>query len=64
MRSVGAQTRLITNRSFPSTSRKIAGSIPDDVIGFFLIYLILPCTVALELTQPLTEVSTSNLLKA
>jgi hypothetical protein len=38
-----------------------AGSIPDEVIGFFSIYLILPAvTMAPDFTQPLTEISTRN----
>jgi hypothetical protein len=41
-----------------TTSRKVAGSIPDDVIGIFLFS---GCTIALGLTQPLTEMSTRNI---
>jgi hypothetical protein len=42
-----------------AASRKVAGSIPDEVIGFFN----WPSshTMALGLTQPLTEMSTRNL---
>jgi hypothetical protein len=42
-----------------ATSRKVAGSIPDEVIGFFN----WPSrrTTALGSTQPLTEMSTRNL---
>jgi hypothetical protein len=42
-----------------ATSRKVAGSIPDEVINWSN-----PSsrTVALESTQPLTEISTRNLL--
>jgi hypothetical protein len=44
-----------------ATSRKVAGSSPDEV-DFFLIYLILPNrTMTLGSTQPLTEMSTTNL---
>jgi hypothetical protein len=44
-----------------ATSRKFAGSIPDEVIGI-LIDLILPAALrSWGSTQPLTEMSTSNL---
>jgi len=45
-----------------ATSRKVAVSIPDCVIGFF-IDIILPSgrPMALESTQPLTEMSTRNI---
>jgi hypothetical protein len=48
-----------------ATSRKVAGSIPDEVIGFFFFFdLPNPSsrTMALGSTQPLTEMSTKNLL--
>jgi hypothetical protein len=45
-----------------AASRKVAGSIPDEVIGFFNLPNPSSHTVVLELTQPLTEVSTRNLL--
>ena len=41
-----------------STSRKVAGSIPDDVISIFHLHKPSGRTMALELTQPLTEMST------
>jgi hypothetical protein len=46
-----------------ATSRKVAGSIPDDVIGFFS-NLPNPSSriVVLRSTQPLIEMSTRNLL--
>jgi hypothetical protein len=37
--------------------RKVAGSIPDEVTGFFN----LPNPSSLTMTQPLTEMGTSNL---
>jgi hypothetical protein len=37
------------------------GKIPDEVIGFFNLSNSSSRTVALELTQALTEMSTSNL---
>jgi hypothetical protein len=50
--------------SVPSvTSRKVAGSIPDEAIGFFFFNLPRPSSriMALGSTQPLTEMSTRNL---
>jgi hypothetical protein len=43
-------------------SWKIAGSIPDKVIGFFNGPTPSSRTMALGSTQPLTEMSTRNLL--
>jgi hypothetical protein len=37
------------------------GSIPNEVVGFFNLPNPSSCTMALELTQPLTEMSTGNL---
>jgi hypothetical protein len=42
------------------TSRKVAGSIPNRVIGFFHWHNPSGRTMALGLTQPLTEMSTRN----
>jgi hypothetical protein len=42
------------------TSRKVAGSIPDDVTGIFHWHNPSGCTMALGSTQPLTEMSTMN----
>jgi hypothetical protein len=44
-----------------ATSRKVAGSIPDGVIGFFHWPNPSGHTVALGLTQPLTEMSTRDI---
>jgi hypothetical protein len=44
-----------------ATSRKVAGSIPDEVIGFFNWPNPSSCTMSLGSTQPLTEMSTRNL---
>jgi hypothetical protein len=41
-------------------SRKVAGSIPDSVIGIFHWHNPSDCTMALESTQPLTEMSIRN----
>ena len=43
------------------TSRKVAGSIPDGVIGVFHLHNPSGRTMALGLTQPLTEMSTRNI---
>jgi hypothetical protein len=40
-----------------ATSQKVAGSIPDEIIGFYN----LPNPLALGSTHPLTEMSTRNL---
>jgi hypothetical protein len=42
-------------------SRKVAGSIPDGVIGIIHWHNPSGCTVALESTQPLTEMSTRDI---
>ena len=44
-----------------ATSQKVAGSIPDGVIGIFRWHNPSGCTVALGSTQPLTEMSTGNI---
>jgi hypothetical protein len=44
-----------------ATSRKVAVSIPDGVIGIFLWHNPSGRTMALGLTQPLTEMSTRNI---
>jgi hypothetical protein len=44
-----------------ATSRKVAGSIPDEVIGFLNWPNSSSRTMALGWTQPLTEISTRNL---
>jgi hypothetical protein len=54
-------TRWRTWLSHCATSWRVAGSIPDGVIGIFHWYNPLGCTTALELTQPLTEMSTRNI---
>jgi hypothetical protein len=43
-----------------STSRYVAGSIPDEVTGFFNWPNPSSRTMALGLTQPLTETATGN----
>jgi hypothetical protein len=42
------------------TSRKVACSIPDGVTGIFHLYNPSSLTMALGLTQPLTEMSTNT----
>jgi hypothetical protein len=44
-----------------TTSRKVAGSIPDEVIGFFNLPNSSSQTMALGSNQPLEELSTRNL---
>jgi len=44
-----------------ATSRKVAGSIPDGVIGIFHLRNPSSRTMALWLTQPLTEMSMRNI---
>jgi hypothetical protein len=44
-----------------ATSRKVADSIPDKVIGFFNLLNPANRTMTLGSTQPLTEISTRNL---
>jgi hypothetical protein len=44
-----------------ATSRRVAGSIPDEVIGFFNIPNLSSRTMALESTQILSEMSFRNL---
>ena len=43
------------------TSQKVAGSIPDVVIGVFHWHYPSSCAMALGLTQPLTEMSNRNI---
>jgi hypothetical protein len=42
-------------------TRKVAGSIPDGIIGIFHRYNPFGRTMALGSTQPLTEISTTNI---
>ena len=44
-----------------ATSRKVAGSIPDDIIGIFHWYNPSGRTTSMSSTQPLTEMSTGNI---
>jgi len=44
-----------------ATNQKVAGSIPDGVIGIFHCHNPSNCTVALRSTQPLTEMSTRSI---
>jgi len=44
-----------------TTSRKVAGSIPDGVMGIFHLHNPSGRTVALGLNEPLTEMSTRNI---
>jgi hypothetical protein len=42
-------------------NRKVAGAIPDGVIGLFHFHNPFGCTMALGSTQPLTGMSTRNI---
>jgi hypothetical protein len=44
-----------------ATNRKVAGSTPDGVIEIFHRHNPSGCTLALGLTQPLTEMNTRNI---
>ena len=44
-----------------ATSRKVAGSIPDGVIGIFRWRIPFGCRMVLGLTQPLTELSSRDI---
>jgi len=44
-----------------ATKRKVAGSIPDGFVVFFIDIILPSRTVALGSTQPLTEMSTGNI---
>jgi hypothetical protein len=44
-----------------TTSQKVTGLIPNDIIGFFNLPNLSSGTTALELTQHLTEITTRNL---
>jgi hypothetical protein len=44
-----------------ATSWNVVGSIPHEVIGFFNLSNPSSCTVAMESTQPLIEMTTRNL---
>ena len=54
-------TRWCSRSRHCATSRKVAGSIPDGVIGIFPSHNPSGRTVALGSTQPLTEMSTRNI---
>jgi hypothetical protein len=43
-----------------ATNRKVAGSIPGGVMEFFIVIKTPDRTMALGLTQPLTEMSTGS----
>jgi hypothetical protein len=60
-RVIDGSQNLSGRKGYYATSRKVAGSIPDEVIGFFSWPDLSSCTVALGTTQPLTEMSTGNL---
>jgi hypothetical protein len=57
---VGKRLRSVLKQY--ATSRKVAGTIPDDVTGFLNWPNLFSRIVALRSTQPLAEMSTRNLL--
>jgi len=59
--SLGWGTRWCSWLRHCATSRKVAGSIPDGVIGIFHWHNPSGRTMALGSTQPLTEMSTRNI---
>jgi hypothetical protein len=54
-------TRFFTGDFVSRTVRKVAGSIPDGVIGIFHWHNPSGLTMALGLTQPLTKMSTRDI---
>ena len=58
---IGGGTRWCSQLRYFATSRMVAGSIPDDVIGIFHWHNPSGRTMAVGLTQPLTEMSTRNI---
>jgi len=57
----GAGTAIAQWLRCCATKRKVAGSIPDGVIGIFHRHNPSDCTMALGSTQPLTEMSTRSI---
>jgi hypothetical protein len=57
---MGSFRVLFMSNSY-ATSRKVAGSIPEEIIGFFHSPNFSSHTTTLGLTQSLTEMSTMNL---
>jgi hypothetical protein len=58
------KTLIIKNKHYfirSAANRKVTGSIPDGAIGFFHWHNPFGLTMALWLTQPLTEMSTRNI---
>ena len=56
-----ANTATVSGARSGATSRKVAGSIPDGVVGIFHWRNPSGLTMALGSTQPLTEMSTRNI---
>jgi hypothetical protein len=55
------QMPLFKSFQFLSTSRKVAGSIPDGVIGIFHSHNPFGRTMALGSTQPVAEMNTRSI---
>jgi len=60
VRSTTKYLQEVTTTTHCATSRKVAGSIPDGVIGIFHLHNPSGRTMSLGLTQLLTEMSTRN----
>ena len=56
-----AMAQLTEALPYKSEGRKVAGSIPDGVIGIFHWPTPSGRTMAMGLTQPLTEITTKNI---
>jgi hypothetical protein len=57
----GWGTAVAPGLRYFATNRKVAGSIPDGVIGIFHLHNPSERTMALGSTQPLTEMSTRSI---
>jgi hypothetical protein len=57
----GSFTNSLINIYHYATNQKVAGLIPDGVIGIFHWHNSSGCTLVLGSTQPLTEISTRNI---
>jgi hypothetical protein len=60
VREAALTGHVVAYSEYYATSAKFAGSIPDEVTGFFNLTNPSSRTMALGLTQPLTEISTRN----
>jgi hypothetical protein len=61
VQEVDEGTAVAQRLRYCATNRKVAGSIPDGVVGFFHRHNPSDRTMALGSTQPLTEMSTRSI---